>query len=628
MTIATFGQVDQQPATDLWDRAANPPRVVFRPRHWQYQDAIFTTRDRRGVAGMCFSANGMVRVPVGSVVSMDRRRLLKTGGLGVLGLGLAGIFEPRRSEAQVSQAGDRKSAQRQASEKRSLEQARRAAVKRPRRVIFNDDGDDAWQGNRQLPPIEGFLDCRLNHIGNCGIDTVFYCTTQSINSYTHDSRLTEVFTTRQGDFANNRTAALINLGTDPLKLAIEACRRNRQEVFWTMRMNDWHDNFNSLLLSQWKKDHPEFLMAGRAEAAKFTGRDPRSIWTPADFAHREVRDTAVRTVRDVLDRYDVDGIDLDFLRARWYFQESRQQQPVTPEHLELLTEMVGRIRQEVLKASARKGKPILLSARTLPTADFARRFGTDVARWLELGFLDLLSVGGHFDPFTAMGKDLVHRGHALGIPVYLCVSGSDLLPRGKAHSDLSAGNADAWRGAAANSWNAGADGIMTFNLFSEEIGSRETARRIWQDVSDRELLSRKDKLFCVENVGYTKQHAFLVGQSVLTNALPVSLQRGAKTRLTMVVGDDIRGNREHVKSLRLRIGISGNDVEDEIEAMLNGHRLNLEIDKPSWLGVAVPAGSMRQGDNVIEIRHRSGPSGVVTLDALELTVRYQGVVQK
>jgi len=102
-----------------------------------------------------------------------------------------------------------------------LDKARLAAVERQRRVIFNNDGDDAWQGNPNLPPIERFLDCRLNHLGNCGIDTVFYCTTQSINSYTHNSKVTEVFTIRQGAFANNRTEALIKQGTDPLKLRLK-----------------------------------------------------------------------------------------------------------------------------------------------------------------------------------------------------------------------------------------------------------------------------------------------------------------------------------------------------------------------------------------------------------------------
>ena len=389
-------------------------------------------------------------------------------------------------------------------------------------------------------------------------------------------------------------------------------------------MNDWHDNFDPTLLSQWKKCHPELLMASRDEAAKFPSRDPRSIWTPADFAHREVRDLAVRTVRDVLNRYDIDGVDLDFLRARWYFQESRLQKPVTPEHLDLLTDMVGGIRQEVLKASERKGKPILLSARTFPTADFARRFGTDVVRWMEVGYLDLLVVGGHFDPFTVMGKDLVKRGHELGIPVYMGLSGSDLLPRGRAGSDLSVGNADAWCGAASNCWYSGADGIMTFNLFTEEIGAREKARRIWQDMSDPEALSLKDKLFCVENVGYTRDHGFLVGQSVLKNPLPVTVPQGANARLTMVVGDDIPGNLDRVKSLCLRVGISGNEAPDNVVAMVNGRRLKPEADRPSWLAATVAPDSIKRGDNVIDVMYSKGRSDTVTLDRLKLTVRYKG----
>ena len=540
-------------------------------------------------------------------MKLDRRCFL----ISSLAAGGASLIHPASSTGQPS------------IEEAASDPARRAAVHRQRRLIFNDDGDDAWAGNPDLPPIEGFLDCRLNHLDDCGIDSVFYCTTQSINSFTHNSQLTEVFTSKSGQFANNRMSALIELGTDPLQLAIDACRQKNQEVFWTLRMNDWHDNFNPALFSRWKREHPELLMGTQKDAAKFPFRDLRHIWTPADFAHPDVRDLIVQIVRDVLNRYDVDGIDLDFLRARWYFQESRLGQPVTQQHIDLLTDMVGKIRKEVLDASKRKGKPILMSARTLSTAAFARQFGTDIERWMKLGYLDLVFTGGHFDNFTAMGRDLVRRGHALGLPVYLCLSGSDFMSRGRPHTDLSVGNSDAWRGAAANCWFVGADGLLTFNLFTDELGSRETGRQIWRDISDPEPLKSKDKFFCVENVGYIHDMCFLAGQSVLENPLPAKIERGSSATLTMLVGDNIPEMEQQIKSLNLRVGLPSSRDTDQVSVRLNGHHVKVAPEKPHWIAAEVPPQQIKRGNNSFGIQFAGGPSESVTVDGLELTVRYR-----
>ena len=57
---------------------------------------------------------------------------------------------------------------------------------------------------------------------------------------------------------------------------------------------------------------------------------------------------------EVLVNYDVDGIDLDFLRHICYFRETRLYQPVTPTHRDMLTDVVRQIREHVLAASQRR----------------------------------------------------------------------------------------------------------------------------------------------------------------------------------------------------------------------------------------------------------------------------------
>jgi hypothetical protein len=67
---------------------------------------------------------------------------------------------------------------------------RKKAVQRPRRVIFNNDGNDAFVTDAPATP-EGFLSVRMDHFAGCGIDSVFYCTAMS-SLFTHQSKVLEV----------------------------------------------------------------------------------------------------------------------------------------------------------------------------------------------------------------------------------------------------------------------------------------------------------------------------------------------------------------------------------------------------------------------------------------------------
>ena len=64
--------------------------------------------------------------------------------------------------------------------------------------------------------------------------------------------------------------------------------------------------------------------------------DRRSIWSPVNFACPGVRERAVEIIRDVANRYDVDGVDLDYLRHTCYFKETQRGEPATQEQAAML----------------------------------------------------------------------------------------------------------------------------------------------------------------------------------------------------------------------------------------------------------------------------------------------------
>lgn len=503
---------------------------------------------------------------------------------------------------------------------------RKAAAHRQRPVIFNSDGDDAWCSCSDAPATtEGFLSIRQDHTDGCGMNSQFYCTTQSFNLFTHNSKLTEVFVSKEGFTPRNRMKELLADGTDPLALTVEACRKRNHEIFWTLRMNDIHDNYHPHLMSQWKRDNPQFLMGTPADFERFPRDDGRNVWTFVDYSHAPVRDRIVEIVRDVVSRYDVDGIDLDFMRHTCYFKETQLYQPATAEHLDMMTDMVGKVSRVVQEASRSKGKPVLLSVRVFPTLELNRRFGFDVQRWAESGYLDLIAVGGGYDPFTVPAKDMIDRGHAWGMPVYVCLSNSGMEQRGVTDSDLSGYNHAAWRGAAANAWALGPDGIMTFNVAPELAGSKDTqrARTVWKEIGDPKALVGTDKLYCIENLGYSYTQGYMMRSIPWQDRLPAALPKRAVVTRVLPVADDTSNLAARLKSLRLRVFLAGLKPGDDVRVHVNGKPLSASPEKPGWLAADVLPTLMRKGPNEITVAYRQGAAAELSIGSVELSVQYQ-----
>ena len=503
---------------------------------------------------------------------------------------------------------------------RVADEARQAATWRQRRVIFNNDGDDAlhykkWHEESNLTPPEkdGFLPVRMKHCFDAGVDSVFFCT--------HHWSPSSIKVNDGG-----KPDPRIKKGFDALDVVIRECRRRNIEAIWTLRLNDIHDTFWASLMPQWKKDYPHLLMGTEQDKKKYPVADPRHIWTFADFAHLEVRDMIVSVVRDALARHDMDGVDLDFLRHPAYFKETLVDEPATPAHLDMVTEMIGRIRQHVLAASERRGKPILLSVRVLPTWPQNLAWGFDVERWVREDYVDFITVGGGYDPFTVPAKDMVDRGHQWGIPVYVCLSTSGFGDAVSRVPDSRAGHSiECWRAAAANAWDTGADGIMTFNLFPRFDGTKPTefSRRVWGEILDAAALARKDKIYCIENVDELWAAGYMVRSVPREGHLPVPLPKGATVECAMPVGDDFSSFQDMLESLRLRICVAGGKGDERIRIKMNQTVLVPSPEKTQWLIADVPPTAMRRGDNAIELTYVDGKSESLEIIGAELVVDYR-----
>ncbi|HJN15172.1 MAG TPA: hypothetical protein QGH10_06775 [Armatimonadota bacterium] len=487
-----------------------------------------------------------------------------------------------------------------------------------RRIIFNDDGDDVW--HPAASTAEGFLSVRLKHVVGTQVDTIFYCTTQSFNYHTYDTKVGEVFLSREGPFANNNMQALLDAGTDPLRLAVEFAHANDVEAFWTLRMNDIHDAFTSALWPQWKTDNPDALLGKPADWAANPPGSQARWWAGVDFTRDDVRVRTKELIEEVARGYDIDGIDLDWMRHPIHFRETLEGRPVPPEKVELLTGLVRDVRAMLSAIGEERGRPIVLSVRVPMLLDRCLYIGTDIEAWLREGLVDMLVAGGGYIPFAMPNEELAALGREHGVPVYPCVSASGMGRRSPYGSGQLYGIA-AWRATAQAAYTAGADGISLFNLFpapGNDEGNR-LARRVFAECGDPATLAGQPKLYCLDNAahldgcGYTN-HAIDYG-----HCLPRSLAPGETVEVGLPIGEDPTG----AATAALRVQIS--DVR-KLDFRLNDQPIELhpapELDEEiglTWMAAEAKPAVLKAGMNECQVRLVEGEPADLTGVELLLT---------
>ena len=517
-------------------------------------------------------------------------------------------------------------------------QEREKAAWRRRRIIMNNDGDDvsAHISHRPVsasgtPPDspEAFWARRCTGMEESQIDTVFYCTGGNFNQHQYDTKIAEL--PDDGDGAGlyvhaNYARAYIAQGRDCLQLIIDFCRRHGREVFWSLRMNDFHDNWYPAHYPRFKRDHPELLIFQPADIGKprVGLMEPHMNATAVDYGRHEVRDRQFAIAEEVCSRYDIDGLEMDFMRQPIFFRPTLEGRPVAPEHLETMTAFLHRIRDMTEEHGRKRGRPILVACRVASTLRCNTEIGLDIERWLAEDLIDLVVTSLEFEPFTGPARELAELGHRHRVPVYAGLT----APRDTHWVGI--GPLEGWRAAAASAWNAGVDGIYTFNLF-------DPGYEVFRTVGDPAVLEKMDKTYAVDNIA----GRFRTWEHVLPpeGRLPLELSPGTGRCVVLPVGDDVAARSADgvLAGLSLRIYMERLTYSDDVEFRLNGAPLEAEVVSAAegvspvacgeFLLKALPDPlSIRPGENTFEAllrkRCQSAP-GMPAVASLQLLIRYK-----
>ena len=171
-----------------------------------------------------------------------------------------------------------------------------------------------------------------------------------------------------------------------------------------------------------------------------------------------------------------------------------------------------------------------------------------------------------------------------------------------------------WRAAATNLFNAGADGIYTFNGFF-------ASPQVWREIGDPETMANKDKIFGVENFG---------GGSSFDQIREVALQPDAPFHAHFQVGEDLGPGT--TAELRFRLHLWDIVEDDGIQVKLNDAVVeDLTPDAPLqaepagyWLECILQPEQVRRGENEVEVLLQRRGETAAAMDGIQLSVRYGG----
>jgi hypothetical protein len=380
---------------------------------------------------------------------MTRKDFIEKMGLM---LGVMSVPSITASAAKAEAGADSPVNKRSKKDKKALEDltaARHEARWRTRRIISNNDGNDVQLAPGETVSRELFLAKRFLGLPGSQVDTVCYCTGITFGGHHRGNNQLA-----QKRFGMTRCFnELEAMGTDSLKLAVKFCHQHNIEIFWSHRMNDRHDTGPvPELVTDFKRDHPEYLIG--------FGSAPLSF----NYALEPVRNKLLECCREVVEGYDVDGIELDWFRHLQLFPSVVKGGEASDEERGMINDMMRKLRAILDEEGLRRGRPLLLAVRVPDSREYARLTGIDYEQWLKEDLVDLLIVNDYIK--LESWKDFPPFARKYNVPAYASMEQRrlSLMDRDEDGKIVGGNVEDRFRSEAYAAWLSGMDGIHTYNL--------------------------------------------------------------------------------------------------------------------------------------------------------------------
>ena len=366
---------------------------------------------------------------------------------------------------------------------------------RPRRLIYNSDSTNMLMGGGPISPSD--LTRRVDEICRRCVTTLFLspnagmkmiCPTRVSEMLTPESVRDPVLDRSPPDLSpevlnkgwrerlvrdrliHSQVArnirSLLRAGCDPLELMIKRAKDRGLETFVSFRLNEVHnvEQPDSPIVSRFWREHPGWRLGRPGDPLPELHREiigPRvnpivQYWLPGalNFAVDGVRRHRLAQLREICQKYPVDGLDLDFQRFPAYFPLGEEER-----YRDVMTGWIEQVKLMVEEIAQRRGRRILLSARITARPEQNEGLGLDPVTWVHEGLIDFLTVSHYLRNDFPLPIGEYRRTVPKETPLYASIEYER--------------DPERYRCIARRLWRDGVDGIMVFNFFAAREEGRE-----------------------------------------------------------------------------------------------------------------------------------------------------------
>ena len=364
---------------------------------------------------------------------------------------------------------------------------------------------------------------------------------------------------------------------DHFGLNVSRAGQQGMRCFGSIRMNDTHEDSEKRIWfgrSRFKRENPHLLIGGPIYMSEslLTMEHTNYSWA-FNYAMPEVRDRYCGLVEEACTNYDIDGVELDFLRSPVLFKSGE-----CVRNIPAMNAFMRRVKKIIDDFSAKKGRDLFLLARVPGSLGGALEIGFDSQTWIKEELVDILvpmSGGSLHSEFEI--REHIELARDTNVMIY---GGLELYTYDHSHGL----NIELLRSVAANALDDGAEGVYVFNYdcHRERRGPEDTytedEHRALCDLHDREILRSRDKVFFV-----TPDPGWGPSRSELRRQLPRLIGctgRFSDKRQSCLIRicDDLEITRADGSLVKTELRVLLQDAEgclDRLFCLVNGKRIDL-----------------------------------------------------
>jgi hypothetical protein len=409
-------------------------------------------------------------------------------------------------------------------------------------------------------------------------------------------------------------------GGDMVKVLIGTCRKHGMDPFVSFRMNDVHHqenyvlkNHRSLVTCRLYWEHPEWhLDRDHPKRKGYYGL--RGM----DWAVPQVRAYKLALLRELATKYDLAGLELDFLRHSAYFRKNMP----PAKRIEIMTQFVAEARKAL---DRKKGERRWLCVRIPITLRNHEELGIDVKQFYDAG-VDMFNLSCWYDT-TQITDAAEVRKLVPNAAIYVEMTHTTGMnphfykrERGYGTIEKPRTSDQQFYTTARLAHARGADGMSLFNFVYYRmhrppiVRNEEPPFRVLPKLIDRDFLAKQPPYYYLASASYSRKlpRTFKKGQSrwFYLDMLPPG--EGTALRLRVHATKPVGRSRFTVKVNKNEL----KPLEDVSAFYDNPYDKMITPDATHRRAWALPASVVRDGRNEIVLTLESGgPVTVHWIDA-------------